>query len=75
MSHWNNKGCENPSEQTYESQPYRVSVTGFGNAGPVPNIGSAAQQLRHATEQLELTRAYPGRTPPQKAGKFDCQQS
>ena len=73
MSHWN-KIRENPSEQPYESEPYKVSITGPGD-GPVPNIEPAAQQLRHATEQLELTRAYPGRTPPQKTGKFDCQQS
>ena len=64
MSRWN-KIRENPSEQTHESEPYRVSVT-----GPVPNIEPAAQQLRHAIEQLELTRAYPGRTPPQTTGKF-----
>ena len=39
------------------------------------NSEPAAQQLRHAIEQLELTRAYPGCTPPQATGKFDCQQS
>lgn len=29
---------------------------------------SVAEQLRHAQEQIALTRAYPGRTPPHKYG-------
>jgi hypothetical protein len=29
----------------------------------MPNIETATKQLRHAHEQLELTRQYPGRLP------------
>jgi hypothetical protein len=49
----------NPGEQTYECPPYRTEVI-----GPDVDMSKVRDQLRHANEQLQLTRHYPGRDPP-----------
>jgi hypothetical protein len=46
----------------------------FQDIAKTADPAKIAEQLRHANEQLEITRHYPGRTPPQMTG-FDCQQS
>jgi hypothetical protein len=71
-------------------KPKRVQFRNIRGSGPLPSIevepsfrdiaktadpAKIAEQLRHANEQLEITRHYPGRTPPQMTGEFDCQQS
>jgi hypothetical protein len=46
-----------PNEQTYESEPYRTEIV-------QPDADVAAdRQLKHAQEQLALSKQYPGRTP------------
>jgi hypothetical protein len=47
----------------------------FQDIAKAADPAKIAEQLRRANEQLEITRHYPGRTPPQMTGKFDCQQS
>jgi hypothetical protein len=42
-----------PTEQTYESQPYSTEVI------PSEDKISAQDQLRHAQEQLIISRKYP----------------
>jgi hypothetical protein len=42
--------------QTFETEPNRTSVI-----GPAPIAEEVREQLKHAQEQLALTRQYPGR--------------
>jgi hypothetical protein len=45
-----------PNEQTWEVPPYGVEVR-----QTLPDQVEAEKQLKHANEQLALSRAYPGR--------------
>jgi hypothetical protein len=45
------------NEETWEAKPYDVQVVD----SPEPDMTEARQQLRHAREQIALTRQYPRR--------------
>ena len=45
-----------PNEETFELPPYGVEVR-----QTLPDQVEAEKQLKHANEQLALSRAYPGR--------------
>jgi hypothetical protein len=53
-----------PSEETYECTQYGTEVV-----QTTPDMTEAAQQLRHANEQLAIAVAYPGRGRAQPRGK------
>lgn len=40
-------------EQTFDSDPYKTSVI-----EPEPDMSGAAEQLKHAQQQLQLTKQY-----------------
>ena len=64
MGRWT-KTPGKPSEETYECTLYRTEVV-----QTTPDMTEAEKQLRHANEQLELTRQrYPGRERAQPRGK------
>jgi hypothetical protein len=52
------KARDKPNEETFELPPYGVEVR-----QTLPDQVEAEKQLKHANEQLALSRAYPGRTP------------
>ncbi len=43
-------------EQSFATEPYKTEVV-----DPTSGISDVAEQLRHAQEQIALTRQYPGR--------------
>jgi hypothetical protein len=47
-----------PNETSFECRAYPVEIV-----SPEPDMSEAADQLRHAQEQLAISRQYPGRTP------------
>jgi hypothetical protein len=49
---------DQPSEHTHEFDPCKTSLI-----GTTINSEHAEQQLRHADQQLELQKQYPGRHP------------
>ena len=50
------KARDKPNEETFELPPYGVEVR-----QTLPDQAEAEKQLKHANEQLALTRVYPGR--------------
>jgi hypothetical protein len=53
------KTSDEPSEERWELPPYPTEIV-----SPVADDGpEVREQLRHAREQLELARRYPGRRP------------
>ena len=50
-----------PTVTTFECRAYPVEVV-----SPDPDMFEAADQLRHAQDQLAISRAYPGREEPAK---------
>ena len=55
MGRWT-KTPGKPSEETYECTVYATEVV-----QTTPDMTEAAEQLRHANEQLAIAGAYPGR--------------
>jgi hypothetical protein len=52
------KARDKPNEETFELPPYGVEVR---QTLPDQDQVEAEKQLKHANEQLALSRAYPGR--------------
>ena len=57
-THRGSKVRDTPTVTTFECKAYDAEVV-----SPAPDMSEAADQLRHANEQLALSRQYPGRTP------------
>jgi hypothetical protein len=53
------KTRDKSGEQSYECRAYDVEIV-----APEPDMSEAANQLRHANEQLAISRQYPGRDQP-----------
>lgn len=56
MSRWHKLRRPHQNEQTFETEPYKTEIV-----EPAPDLAEAAQQLRHAREQIALASQYPGR--------------
>ena len=53
---WIKAHATKPNEETFELPPYGVEVR-----QTLPDQVEAEKQLKHANEQLALSRVYPGR--------------
>jgi hypothetical protein len=58
MPHWRGPQRPQQNEQTFETEPCKTEII-----SPSPGKADAAQQLRHAREQIALAGQYPGRAP------------
>ena len=59
------KTRDTPAEQTYEAKPYHSEIM-----SDTPDMTPAADQFRHAQQQLQLQRQYPGRDRPKPSPIF-----
>jgi hypothetical protein len=59
MSRWHKERHPPPGEQSFEAEAYKIKVI-----EPGADLADAAQQLRHAQEQIAIAEQYPGRSLP-----------
>jgi hypothetical protein len=52
------KSRNTPNEQSFECRAYGMEIL-----APELDTSEVQQQMRHANEQLAISRTYPGRTP------------